>query len=226
MSLRTQPVRARSSARVQTLIDAAAAVTEEVGIEHVTTNLVAEHAGCSIGTFYRYFPDRVAILRALALRHVSTVHEDCQAALALVTPNDEGLELALVDISERMIERFRTEPGWGAIGFAHTPDVAVLPTEIHLVAPPLRAGRTPRQQIARDIAIRFTTDDAQLPELSQHIEVALLLLQTLIDRVFAESKSGDEAALAMAREAFAIVTKSVASTYREQQLAAATKRVA
>lgn len=221
MSLRTEPVRARSSARVQALLDAAAAVADEVGVEHVTTNLVAERAGCSIGTFYRYFPDRVAVLRALALRHASTLHADSQAALALVAPNAEGLEAALNDIAGRTIERFRSEPGWEAIGFVHSLDTPVTPAETHLVAPPLRGAQTPREQVAHDIAVRFMTTGSQLSELAQHLEVALLILQTLVDRVFAQSKEGDEEVEALARSSFAMVAAKVVAMYRDQQADAA-----
>lgn len=217
MSLRTEPVRARSSARVQALLVAAADVVDEVGIEHVTTNLVAERAGCSIGTFYRYFPDRVAILRALALRQASVLHEDCQAELARVAPTGEGLQTVLMAIPQRLIERFRTEPGWSAIGFVHTLDTRMSPAETHLVAPPLRGERAPRQQIARDIAIRFIINEFELPALAQDIEVALLILPTLVDRAFASSREGDPAALSVAREAYASVVETLVAKHRDRR---------
>ena len=50
VSLRNEPVQARSAARLETLLDAAAAVVDEIGGERLTTANVAEHAGVSIGT--------------------------------------------------------------------------------------------------------------------------------------------------------------------------------
>jgi len=66
MELRNSPVQARSVGRLATILDAARQVLEEVGRDRLTTGMVAEAAGCSIGTLYRYFPDRVAVLDAIA----------------------------------------------------------------------------------------------------------------------------------------------------------------
>ena len=60
---RNEPVQARSTARLTALLDAAAAVIDEIGYERLTTAMVAERAGASIGTVYRYFPDRIAVLQ-------------------------------------------------------------------------------------------------------------------------------------------------------------------
>ena len=51
--VRTEPVQERGAARVEALLDAAAAVVDEVGFDRLTTAMVAEHAGSSIGTVYR-----------------------------------------------------------------------------------------------------------------------------------------------------------------------------
>jgi AcrR family transcriptional regulator len=53
---------------VDFVLEAAAQVLETAGEAGFNTNAVAERAGVSIGTIYRYFPDKTAILRALALR--------------------------------------------------------------------------------------------------------------------------------------------------------------
>ena len=66
MELRNSPVQARSVDRLATILDAARPVLQEVGRDRLTTGMVAEAAGCSIGTLYRYFPDRVAVLDAIA----------------------------------------------------------------------------------------------------------------------------------------------------------------
>lgn len=65
LELRHEPVQARSTARLQGIEAAAEQVIVEVGIDRFTTADVARIAGCSIGTVYRYFPDRVAILDRL-----------------------------------------------------------------------------------------------------------------------------------------------------------------
>lgn len=67
-ALRRTPVQERSAARVQRMLDAAAALLDEVGYEATTTSLIASRAGVSVGSLYQFFPDRRAVLRALAVR--------------------------------------------------------------------------------------------------------------------------------------------------------------
>lgn len=209
-------MRPRSSARVRALIDAAAHVTGRVGVERVTTNLVAEAANCSIGTLYRYFPDRVSVLRGLALRHASTLHEDCQRELALVAPDDEGLGLALIAMFERFTDRFRHEAGWSAIGFLHALDMPLEFGERHFVSPPLRGKRTPREQIARDIASRFSDRETALRDLASDLETALLFLEVLVARAFARDRRGDSHLLLVARDSFHQIVASVVAGHRRR----------
>lgn len=60
--LRNKPLQDRSRQRLAEIRTAARQVLEEVGRDRFTSQLVADRAGCSIGTFYRYFEDRVALL--------------------------------------------------------------------------------------------------------------------------------------------------------------------
>jgi len=71
--MRRRPQQARSQQTVDSILDAAADLVAEAGYESVTTNAIAERAGISIGTLYRYFPDKDAILRGLAVRHLEKV---------------------------------------------------------------------------------------------------------------------------------------------------------
>ncbi|UFU14584.1 TetR/AcrR family transcriptional regulator [Curtobacterium sp. C1] len=60
--LRNDPVQARSAATLERILDAARFLAQGTGYDRFTTAHVADRAGVSIGTVYRYFPDRVAIL--------------------------------------------------------------------------------------------------------------------------------------------------------------------
>ncbi len=109
LTVRHEPVQARAAHRVEALLDAAAAVVVEHGIEHLTTALVAERAGASIGTVYRYFPDRVAVLVALAERNLERLRFSIGRVLAAGHPTWEETLQQLIDA---MIETFREVPSF------------------------------------------------------------------------------------------------------------------
>jgi len=63
-------VQQRSREKVGYVLEAAAQVFGELGYAGATTNKISERAGVSVGTLYQYFPNKDAILLALAERHV------------------------------------------------------------------------------------------------------------------------------------------------------------
>jgi AcrR family transcriptional regulator len=72
-SLRRHPKQQRGKERVEKILDAAAAVFDEVGYEAATTHLIAAKAGTAIGSLYQFFPDKAAIFNAMELRHIERV---------------------------------------------------------------------------------------------------------------------------------------------------------
>lgn len=68
--LRTSPQQARSHARIDAALVAATRLLEREGVDAVTTTRVAAEAGMAVGSVYRYFPDRAAILDTLWARHL------------------------------------------------------------------------------------------------------------------------------------------------------------
>jgi AcrR family transcriptional regulator len=72
-NLRRQPKQIRGKVRVEKILDAAAAVFDEVGYEAATTHLIAAKAGTAIGSLYQFFPDKAAIFKAMELRHAERV---------------------------------------------------------------------------------------------------------------------------------------------------------
>jgi len=65
LELRHTPQQARSTATLTALTDAARVAAETFGYDRFTTADVAQISGRSIGTVYRYFPDRLALLDAI-----------------------------------------------------------------------------------------------------------------------------------------------------------------
>ena len=67
--LRRLPQQQRSREKLLRVLDAAEEVLAREGAGAFTTVRIAQAAGISVGTLYRYFPDKEAIVEALALRY-------------------------------------------------------------------------------------------------------------------------------------------------------------
>jgi AcrR family transcriptional regulator len=63
---RREPTQERSRERVARILDATAAILDEHGLEAVNTNAIAKRARVPVGSVYQFFPNRDAILEALA----------------------------------------------------------------------------------------------------------------------------------------------------------------
>ncbi len=74
-------------------MEAASQILESRGAEAFNTTEVAERAGVSIGTLYQYFPDKHAILLAIARREVD---DDA--------PHRPGLQRALIKTLLEIVE--------------------------------------------------------------------------------------------------------------------------
>lgn len=55
--------------RVESILDAAEQVIADVGYDAATTDAIAKRAGASMGSFYHFFPNKEAVLAALAQRY-------------------------------------------------------------------------------------------------------------------------------------------------------------
>jgi AcrR family transcriptional regulator len=63
---RSNPQQARSRATVERVLRVSAELLDEVGVDRFNTNLLAERAGVGLRAIYRYFPNKLAILVAMA----------------------------------------------------------------------------------------------------------------------------------------------------------------
>lgn len=69
--LRRVPQQDRGQRRIDRLLDAAAEVIAEVGVEGASTNAIAARAATSVGSLYQFFPNKDAIVQALAARYTA-----------------------------------------------------------------------------------------------------------------------------------------------------------
>nr|WP_246023607.1 TetR/AcrR family transcriptional regulator [Nocardia yunnanensis] len=113
----------------QWVLDAAAQVFAEFGYGAGTTNRIADRAGVSIGSLYRYFPNKDAILRALMDRHLEAGAALYQERLAagLPPPLDDALRL----IVRATIDNHRDDPRLHRVLFEEAPRAPSLLARLH-----------------------------------------------------------------------------------------------
>lgn len=95
---KAEPVQERALRTRAALLAATEELVTDRGIEAVTTTSVAAAAGCSVGTLYRYFVDREALLLAAYDATVRRIVARCAselAALPAATPAPEAARLLL-----------------------------------------------------------------------------------------------------------------------------------
>ncbi len=186
-SLRKAPVQRRAADRVDELLDAAGAVVDEVGTELLTTTLVAERAGAGVGTLYRYFPDRLAILQGLADRNVRVLV--ARFAETAATPQVD-VEDELAAFFHAYVDVYRTEPGYRSVRSGE-----LLPTSrlargavVDMLVDAALAVIGPRHGIATDGAVREAFVD------TFHV------VDALVAAAFLDDAEGDPRSLRLAYE--------------------------
>lgn len=178
---RTEPMQQRSAARLSALLDAAAAVVDEVGFDRITTAMVAERAGASIGTVYRYYPDRVAVLHALRERAVLRFRQRFVDEMSISRPETwwDAVDCA----GTAFVELYRSEPGFRILHFADRERIS------ESDSPDVQTGAFARR-LADVLAEEFGLPAG--PDLSFRLEITIELADALLSRAFAVDPQGDE----------------------------------
>lgn len=197
--VRVAPVQLRSTKRVSNILDAAAAYVAQNGYETLTTAAIADTSGASIGTIYRYFPDRLAMLQTLAGRNQQRALDALREAIRNSRPStlSAGLDI-VVDCMEGL---FRDEPGYRSIRAGDPIDIR-----------PVSEARMGNQELAQ-LMIEEFSDTMGTPFDSKGrlaLETGFDALDALMARAFLRVERGDKAILAEARRIFhLIVTTAV-----------------
>ena len=95
-AFRRRPRQSRGQKRVELLLDAAADVIAEHGIDAATAEAIAIRARTAKGSLYQFFPNRDAVLAALALRYADEMRAIHERAFPM---DPHGMAL------ERLIDR-------------------------------------------------------------------------------------------------------------------------
>jgi len=185
--IRVEPVQARSTARVNALLDAASATMHDYGYEQLTTAMVAERAGASIGTVYRYFPDRVAVLQAVAARNLDQVRSELGKAFSDQKPS--SVAQAVDVLVGTLVEMFRSEKGFRSLRVGDVLDIRPVATG--------RGGNAEIATVFRDylhesLGIKLDSGGRLA------CETAIDVVDALLARAFLHSDRGDQTLIAEA----------------------------
>lgn len=104
---RRVPSQERGRRRVASILDAAEEVFAEAGFDAATNTEIAGRAGASIGSLYQFFPNKEAILEAVAARLLGRLGALYDAELS-----DEAARLSLSELLDRVLgslARFEAE---------------------------------------------------------------------------------------------------------------------
>nr|WP_246376173.1 TetR/AcrR family transcriptional regulator [Conyzicola lurida] len=202
-TIRTEPVQQRSSERITLLLDTAASLIDEKGIDGLTTSDVAARSRSSVGVVYRYFPNIQSLLRALAARNMERF---LSATFTVVDENPSEWLGELDLILDVYAQLSRSEPGFRALHFGGVIDERFIDSNVN-------SNKELATQILQFMGERYdlpTTEDFVVD-----LDVAIEIAMALINRAFRIDRDGDERYLEKAR----VVVRDVLEPYRTNSAA-------
>ncbi|MBI4935374.1 MAG: TetR family transcriptional regulator [Actinobacteria bacterium] len=190
---RREPMQSRSRERMATILDVTARLVDELGPDQVTTTLIAEQAGISVGSVYSYFHDRSSIFDAIVERSIVTLDELVAATRRKVPPGQilEGSH-AIVDA---LAEMYRTEPGFRSLWFSQHLSTTMLATM-------RRSDDHQAQRLLDLLAANGMYLDRDQPFVAAQIYVGLI--DKCFDLAFRNNPDGDQALIDELKHAIGI----------------------
>jgi AcrR family transcriptional regulator len=208
--VRREPRQARSRARVAQILAAADAILSVDGFEALTVRRIAQDAGVPVGSIYQFFPDKAAVVDALARGYIGEFDAAIDAlvadALAHAPAPGGGRSGEAGGTGEgagtgsggggwgdpvgRLVDEFaglyRSRPGYVALwsGRHLSPELARADEANNLAI----AAGVRRILLARGI-LRESAD------LERNAQVAVRVADALLQFAFAAAPGGDEAVL-------------------------------
>lgn len=164
-SLRRTPVQQRSAERLGRILDACARLLDEAGYDELSTRTVAARADVPIGSVYRFFGNKRALVDALAQRNLERYAERVAERLGTIAADD--WRAAMDAVLDEYLAMKRTAPGFALVDFGTQipvgapdadPNHRVADTLTGLLAPHL--GRTPDAALRRAFLVAVEAADA------------------------------------------------------------------
>jgi len=178
--MRRQPRQQRSRTRVRHILEAADAILSAEGFEALTVRRIAQRAGVPVGSIYQFFPDKAAVVDALAGTYIG----EFDAAIEQLVAESEAARWA--DPVGTLIDAFaglyRANPGYVALwsGRHVSPELA-------------RADEANNAAIADGVR-RILMRQAGLPDgeaLARAARLAVVVADALLQFAFRSGPAGD-----------------------------------
>lgn len=185
--LKQPPAQARSAARVEALLDAAANLLSHREPEAITVRDLAAAAGVPTGTLYQFFDDKDAVLQALAIRFLSQMPGVLDAALG---SSDDHWARTVDRVVNGYVAMIREHPAIRRLWLSGALDAATRGLELETDAAIAdRLGAVLREQAGTGCGS---------PE---QWRTLVALINGLLIHVFTEDPDGDRGAISEARRA-------------------------
>jgi AcrR family transcriptional regulator len=170
------------------MLDACAELVDEVGYEGLTTTLLAERAEVAIGSVYQFFPDKRAIVQALAMRNMDAYLQGLSARFESETFAHwwDGVDAA-IDI---FIQMHRNVAGFRTLHFGDVVDVHLLDVD------------RDNNSVIADRLAELLVDQFQLIDRARlrfALEISVEAADALIKLAFRREVTGDEAVISEAK---------------------------
>ncbi|MGE5827629.1 MAG: TetR/AcrR family transcriptional regulator [Micromonosporaceae bacterium] len=182
------PVQGRSLARVHRMLDACAELVDKVGYDGLSTTLLAERAEVAIGSVYQFFPDKRAIVQALAHRNLDAYLDrlSCRIQEGGLTDWWDAVGMAI----DEYIWMHQRVPGFRTLHFGDVVDRNLLDEVLD------------NNSVIVDRLCQLLVSDFGVPD-RPHVRNALTIAvetaDALIKLAFRRHPEGDEAVLAEAK---------------------------
>lgn len=164
LARRREPTQDRARETVTLLLDTAASMLAEGGIEEFNTNRLAERAGVRVRTVYRYFPNKLSVITAVAERMTEEWNGWFGGFETLADPSNDW-RVVWREAIEAFVEGIRRSPGGAAIRRT----MRAVP-ELHLV------DQRDNERLAGQVATALRKRGVDLPRAR-----LLLLARTLVE---------------------------------------------
>lgn len=194
-ALRRDPVQGRSTRRVDRILEECALALDEFGYDAITTSMLAERAGMSVGGLYRFFESKQAIVAELRRRRLA---EFLSRAEQIIEEWDGDWHHLAESLIDGVAQLRRTVPGSGVLQLsAMSAEIPRDPEEDERSAATIAIAVAKR--LGREVDHRFATG----------VLVAYVTGDALCSQAFRSDPNGDEEILSHAK---AIVGEYLAGT--------------